>query len=174
MNLYLRAFKIIILSFFRKRLGPLETGIVKFRVWPNDIDINFHLNDGRYVSVMDLGRLDLTLRNGLLTHCIKNRWFPVVASVMVRYVKSIKPFQKYRVETCILGWDDDWFYFFQRFLCGGELLAAGIVRTVFLRNGSKVKSEDIVTSLYGKMKSPEIPEWIKEWNKSENMMKSMK
>ena len=29
------------------------------RVWPNDLDTNAHMNNGRYLTLMDLGRFDL-------------------------------------------------------------------------------------------------------------------
>ena len=35
------------------------------RVWFNDLDINFHMNNGRYMTICDLTRVDLFVRSGL-------------------------------------------------------------------------------------------------------------
>jgi acyl-CoA thioesterase FadM len=46
---------------------PLESDILNLRVWPNDIDFNLHLNNARYLSVMDYGRIHMLARAGLLS-----------------------------------------------------------------------------------------------------------
>ena len=54
MNLYLR----LILLLFRiqglPRRGLFDASRVSFRVLPNDCDLNFHMNNGRYLTFMDL------------------------------------------------------------------------------------------------------------------------
>lgn len=47
-----------------RRLKPLDTSVLKMRTWPGDLDINFHMNNGRYLTLMDLGRFNLTIRSG--------------------------------------------------------------------------------------------------------------
>jgi acyl-CoA thioesterase FadM len=47
------------------RRGPLDLlgeSVVRFRVWPGDLDFNLHMNNGRYLTLMGLGRLDLMAR----------------------------------------------------------------------------------------------------------------
>ena len=36
---------------------------VSLRVWPNDLDVNFHVNNGRYLALADIGRLHWFVRN---------------------------------------------------------------------------------------------------------------
>ena len=48
------------------RIGLLDESAVGFRVLPGDLDVNVHLNNGRYLALMDLGRFDLLIRGGLL------------------------------------------------------------------------------------------------------------
>ncbi|HEX8430337.1 MAG TPA: thioesterase family protein, partial [Longimicrobium sp.] len=66
MNLVLRLFYVALAALRRPRLRPLDLSVVTFRVFPNDLDVNFHMNNGRYLTLMDLGRLDLLLRLGIL------------------------------------------------------------------------------------------------------------
>ena len=51
-----------------------------FRVLPNDLDLNLHMNNGRYLTFMDLGRVHLLAQNGLLAHIRRACWMPVLAA----------------------------------------------------------------------------------------------
>ena len=71
------------------RIGTLETDVLNLRVLPNDVDFNLHLNNARYLSVMDYGRIHLLARAGLLTPILKARWAPVVGAVWITYRRSL-------------------------------------------------------------------------------------
>jgi acyl-ACP thioesterase len=45
MNLLLRLLKLLLCAPFRPKLGPLDEGRAAFRVWPTDLDLNFHMNN---------------------------------------------------------------------------------------------------------------------------------
>src|SRR5690606_32733351 len=86
MNLLFRLLKTLLRFFLLpSRIGILDESIVRFRVWPNDLDTNLHMNNGRYLTLMDLGRLDLLLRNGSVTFVIRNTWYPVLAGSLIRF-----------------------------------------------------------------------------------------
>ena len=38
----------------KPRLGLLDECVTPLRVWPNDLDINLHLTNNRYLRAMDL------------------------------------------------------------------------------------------------------------------------
>ena len=38
------------------RVDLLATTRISLRVWPNDLDVNFHVNNGRYLALADIGR----------------------------------------------------------------------------------------------------------------------
>ena len=57
MNLYFRLLLFMIRVRFRSRLGIWDTSHVTFRVNPLDLDLQRHMNNGRYLSLMDLGRM---------------------------------------------------------------------------------------------------------------------
>ena len=67
MSLWFRMLYVWILAYFRERLpvGPARSVLV-LRVLPNDLDINFHVNNGRFLTLCDLNRMDLFIRTGLL------------------------------------------------------------------------------------------------------------
>ena len=78
MNLFLRLFYVLAAGFFRERLKVLDTSILNLAVFPNDLDIYGHMNNGRYLTLMDLGRMDLIVRTGLGKTAGQNRWKPLV------------------------------------------------------------------------------------------------
>ena len=39
------------------RVDIFATTRVALRVWPNDLDLNLHVNNGRYLALADIGRL---------------------------------------------------------------------------------------------------------------------
>ena len=64
MNLLLRLALVLFQGRRGPRLGLLDTGSLHMRVWPTDLDVLMHMNNGRYLSLMDLGRVDLLVRSG--------------------------------------------------------------------------------------------------------------
>ena len=109
-------------------LGALEADTVALRVWPNDIDFNFHLNNARYLSVMDYGRVRLLARAGLLKPILQARWAPVVGAVWITYRRSLPLWARYRLATRLVCWDDRWFYMEQTFLGDKGFVAVGWVK----------------------------------------------
>ena len=73
MNLYLRLFILLIRALFKPRMATLDTSVLHFHVLPNDLDLHRHMNNGRYLSIMDLGRADLMLRTGIFS--ARQYWF---------------------------------------------------------------------------------------------------
>jgi hypothetical protein len=60
----LRTLMVFLRALRAPRIGLLEESAVGFRVLPGDLDVNVHLNNGRYLALMDLGRFDLLIRAG--------------------------------------------------------------------------------------------------------------
>ena len=54
-------------------IGILDQDALQMRVWPNDIDFNFHMNNARYLSLMDFGRMHLLARVRVLEHILRSR-----------------------------------------------------------------------------------------------------
>lgn len=171
MNLLLRLAGVLFDLRRRGRLAPLDESVVSFRVLPNDLDINLHLNNGRYLSLMDLGRLDMMGRMGALPLLLKRRWNPVVGSLTIRFRRSVEPFQRYQLHSRILAWDEKWFYIEQRFVREGELLAIALVKGLFLGGGERIPPQQVIDLLYPGFTSPEIPPSVVEWQQAEERLR---
>jgi acyl-CoA thioesterase FadM len=168
MILFFRLIKVLLGILWRPPLALLDESIVEFRVWPNDLDLNLHMNNGRYLSLMDLGRLDLIFRMGMLRHMIRQRWRPVAASATIRFRRSLKPFQKFQIRTRLVCWDEQWIFFEQRFESEGRLVARGLIRA-FLRGGAgNVPTAEILEVMGQNVASPPMPEFVALWRESES------
>jgi acyl-CoA thioesterase FadM len=105
MNLWLRVLHLILWSLFRPRLNPIhEASRLSFRVWPHDLDTSLHLNNGRYWTLMDLGRTDIMIRSSLWRPIMKNGWVPVVSAGQIRFRRELRLFQPFTLETRIVTW----------------------------------------------------------------------
>lgn len=167
MNLILRLLYVVLSAFRGRRIQPLDESVVTFRVFPNDLDTNLHMNNGRYLTLMDLGRLDLLLRLGLIGEVRRRRWNPVVASLAIRYRRSLQPWQKYELRTRLVGWDERWFFMEQSFTRGGQLMAHAIVKALFLGPEGRVPPQELVDASGYHVESPEIPDAIRRWEEAE-------
>ncbi|WP_243375521.1 thioesterase family protein [Microvirga solisilvae] len=107
MNLWLRLLHLLIASFFRTKLDPVrDVSRLGFRVWPHDLDTSLHMNNGRYWSLMDLGRSDIMIRSGLWRPILKHGWVPVVSAGQIRFRREMRLFQPFTLETRILTWSE--------------------------------------------------------------------
>jgi acyl-CoA thioesterase FadM len=163
MNLIIRLLSIVIHSFFRKKLHPLSESVVHLRVWPNDLDLNLHLNNGRFLTIMDLGRLDLLLRADLLVHLVRHRWQPLVGAANIRFRQSLPPFAKFKLRTKIVAWDEKWFYIEQRFERKNRLIATAHVKALFRSPTGNVTPDEVFGLLKVNIDPPTIPKNVQQW-----------
>jgi acyl-CoA thioesterase FadM len=170
MNLIFRLLYVLLSSFRAPRLGPLEESVVRFRVLPNDLDTNLHMNNGRYLTLMDLGRVDLMLRMGVVGALRRNRWAPVVASLTVRYRRALSPFQAFELRTRLVGWDERWFFVEQRFTRGGELVAYALVKGQFLGPEGRVAPQQVVDASPYDIPSPPLSPAVRAWQEAEDRL----
>src|SRR5258708_17012863 len=128
MNLYLRLLKLILsLPFIRGR-GVFDASLMRFRVWPTDCDINIHMNDGRYLALMDLGRVHLIAQTGLLRSILRQRWQIVLAAADIHFIRPLNPLVKFTLVTRLITWDDKYVYIEQRFEHGDVLCASALAK----------------------------------------------
>lgn len=172
MNLWLRVLGVILGTLFAPRRHFTDDFELWFRVWPTDLDTNLHMNNGRYLSVMDLGRLDMILRMRLVPVIWRERWMPVIASAQVRWRRSLAPFERYRLTTRLIAWEDRWFFIEQRFLDRrGRLCAVALVKGAFRGRHGAVPVREVMGAAGECMDSPELPADIRRWNEAEQALR---
>ncbi len=156
----------VTLSGSRKRgeARPLEALRVPMRVWPTDIDLNWHVNNGRYLTLMDIGRWDYALRTGLVGLAFKHRWTWLLGSATVRFRRELKSFEPFELVTQLSCWDRKWVYFEQKFERQGVVHAWGAVQAVVKHGRKTVPPEQVLGELGiegdSPLASPELQAWI--------------
>jgi len=157
MNLILRLIGVIAAALLGRRVDFLGESRVRFRVWPTDLDLNIHMTNARYLSVMDLGRVDLLLRSGVARLMLRNRWQAVLGATTIRYRRPLKPFRSFNVTTRVLCWDEKWIYLEQRIESDGRLAAVAVMQGIFRDTDGTVPPSRILAELGEERASPEFP-----------------
>jgi len=86
------------------RLGPQAVHHSTHLCWPIDIDPWMELNNGRTLTLYDLGRMPLLDRLGFLTLMRDQSWGMVVAGASIRYRRRVKVFNRFRMQwRCWVG-----------------------------------------------------------------------
>ena len=170
MNLIFRLLLVALASLRRPRLGPLDESVVRLTVLPTDLDLNGHMNNGRFLTVMDLGRVDLLLRTGVVGAMRRHRWSGVVASVAVSFWRALNPFQRYELRTRLVGWDERWFFMEQRFTRRGELCAYALVKIQFKARGRRVAPREMAEAIHPGAEPPQLPQGVRDWMDAEDRL----
>lgn len=147
MSLFLRLFWVLWCATRKSKLRPLDHSIVHFRVWPTDLDLNRHMNNGRYLTIMDLGRLDLLARTGLVRLARINKWVPIVGFVSVRFRRPLHLFQAYELHTWITHWDEKWFYVRQEFRIGQQIYASAWLKGLLRHRRGPIAPREILAAI---------------------------
>jgi acyl-CoA thioesterase FadM len=104
-------------------------------------------------------------RSGVAKQIAERGWYPVVVSETIQFRKSLQLFDRFVVETTILGWDDKAFLLEQTFIRKNEAVASAIIRARFLkRSGGSVLPTELLALTGVVTDSPELPEWVARWN----------
>ncbi len=171
MNLYLRLFRVWLGSLATQRLHYTAGTETYFRVWPHDLDAFGHMNNGRYLQIMDVARTHWMLRSGIAATIRRHRWAPLLGGGLIRYRHSLRFWQPYRVHTQLLGWDGQWFFlehvFFDQ---GNRRMAIGISRAGLRANGTWVPSTTVAKAVDPEAVSPTVPDYIRHWLGLEEVM----
>lgn len=136
MNLWLRVIWLLISARWRGRLA-LPDGLSKltFRVWPHDLDLSVHMNNGRYLTLMDLGRTDVMVRSGLWREVWRKGWTPIASAITIRFRRELTPFQAFRIETRVACWDATLVVMEQTFVIAGGARDGQIAARALFKGG---------------------------------------
>jgi acyl-CoA thioesterase FadM len=125
-----------------------------------------HVNNGVYLSMLDVARVDLMLRSGMISEFKRRGWYPVVAAETIRFRRSLRLFQSFEVETTVIGWDEKALIVQHHFLRREAVVAEAVVRWRFLkRGGGTVRSKELLDAVGLTGSSPPLPTWVEDWNR---------
>ncbi len=150
--------------YWRKPVDPLGTTSLRMTVLPNDLDFNGHVNNGRYLTLADVGRMDFVIRSGSARVAIAQRALPIVGDALAKFRRDLKPFERFDLQTRLLGWDEKWTFIEHRFVRHGRVLGIVVVRGLFKAPSGPVKLSVFAAALGVSAVSPQLPSWVVEWN----------
>ena len=156
MNLYFRLLFLLLKSWGSTKLNPLDTSVIRLRVWLNDLDLNRHMNNGRFLTIMDLGRMDLLKRTGTLQMAVTNKWMPIVGTASMEFLRPLKFAQKYELHSRISSWDEKWFYLEQTFYSRDKVIAIGKVKGLLRGRSGNISPNHIMQQLSPGIDSPAL------------------
>lgn len=170
MNMLLRYFflKILITLKANKNKLTLDQLINQkishsYCVLPHDLGWRNHLPNYRYLSFIELNifswftGVDKTANTKL-------RWL-FVAQQMI-YLKEVKLFDKFTVNTMLEGWDEKYLYFTHQFFVKGELASVGMTKVMMINSKGKFLPKELG------FKNTNITSNIKTWKDNHNAIKT--
>ncbi|MEJ8562660.1 acyl-CoA thioesterase [Yoonia sp. GPGPB17] len=154
-----------------RRMPPLHvlgTHVSHHRCWPQDIDYFFEMNNGRILTILDLGRTGLAQRVGLLRALRENGWGLTIAGSSVRYRKRIRPFVKFRTVSKAVGWSHRFFYLEQTIWIGEECAVQALYRSAVTDRNGIVDPGRVFAAVGMDQPSPDKPAWVQAWIDADN------
>ena len=127
-----------------RRDDPLAPQAIRLRVWPWDCDINLHLNNGRYLTMMDYGRFHLIARARLVGPILRHRWTPLVSGCDIRFLRPLGPMSSFTLTSRLAWWDEKYFYIEQNFTRGNVIYARALLRGLFRAPGRNAPTADVL------------------------------
>jgi acyl-CoA thioesterase FadM len=181
MNLVFRVLWLLLRALFLPKVDHVRAPLrLTLRVLPNDLDTNWHMNNGRYLTIMDLGRFDLILRSGMWRLMVRQKSVPILASATIRYRLPLDPWQRYHLDTRVVCWDEKWIFIEQRFVyAGGDkagaVAAIGLVKGSFFNKalGRTVPTQTLLDTLAIREHSPAFPPEITAWLASDEALRQV-
>ena len=168
MNLYLRLFWTLLRAWWLPKLSTTDPFARQFRVLPNDIDINLHMNNGRYLTVADLMIVEYFARTGFLKTLMKNKWKPVLGGSIITYRRQLKLGQKYKLSYRWIASDTHWNYLSFQFTSNdGRLCASGYSKGAAVSRNGLVNNADAFAALGTPIPDVQLPDAIAHWKESE-------
>ena len=136
--------------------------------WPWDLDPWNELNNGRTLTLYDLGRLPLARRTGVDRVLRANRWGLTVAGNTTRYRRRVQMFDRFEMVSRCIGWDARFVSMDQSMWKGDDCTSQMIIRSAIVGKSGIVPPKDLLAALGQTTESPPLPDWVQAWIVAEN------
>ncbi|MCV6593209.1 MAG: acyl-CoA thioesterase [Silicimonas sp.] len=160
---YIRSIHALIRARSMPKMGPFGTHVSHHRAWPWDTDMFGELNNGRILTLFEFGRWQTTVRMGYLKRLLKGGYSFAVAGISIRYRKRIPTFQRYRMQTRMLGYDGRFFYVEQSMWQGETCMNQMVMRAATRQGGKTILPPDFLAAMGLPVEAPELPHWVQAW-----------
>ncbi len=149
-----------------RRDPPLEPGglhVTHLRCMPWDLDIWMELNNGRTLTLYDIGRMSLGWRVGLVGALRRRRWALTMAGASVRFRRRVRMFDRLEVRSVTVGRDARFFYMEQSMWRDGEATSSVLYRIAITDRNGIVPTQKVAEEIGHPDWNPALPRWVEEW-----------
>ena len=164
---YIRLTKELIRQKFLKKISLSEIHTYYTICWPIDLDPWWELNNGRTLTLYDLGRISYLLRSGLKNKIVKQGWRFTVAGSSIRYRKRVTIFNLLKVNTRFLGWDERFIYFQQTMWKKNDPASSILIRSAITDKNGIVNSDRFIKIIGAEARNIDLPDWADNWSNAE-------
>ena len=160
---YLRFAKALITARTAPPLAILDAHVSRHMILPWDLDPWNELNNGRTLTLFDLGRIPMAMRMGFERVAKAQGWGLTVAGTNVRYRKRVTLFQTLTMVSRVTGGDARFTDIEQSMWRGDDCTSHMLLRSAFTSKAGIVPPAAIMRALGQPEQSPPLPEWIADW-----------
>ncbi len=138
--------------------------------WPWDLDMWWELNNGRTLTLYDLGRIPMAARGGLIAAMRARGWGLTIAGSSVRYRRRVRMFDRIEMRSRIVGWDARFLYLEQSmWKTDGECASHALYRSAVTDRNGIVPPATVAEALDHDPVSPPLPDWVQAWSDAEGL-----
>lgn len=155
-------------SFTKPKYSFLDTVSKTYRVLPQHIDFNIHINNAKYLEFFERGRWNHSVQTGSFNQLIRHGYNFIVAGIDIGYIRELKLFQSFSLETSYVGWDEKYFYLEQRCTVNGKIHSYALLKAVYTYKGRPVAPSKVFKVLNLKVNTIKMPEHMELWKNLAN------
>lgn len=145
-------------------MNALDMHVSQHRCRLVDCDIFMEMNNGRILTLYEMGRFQAAVRMGLWALLKKKRWGLTVAGTSIRYRRRITPFECYETRTRIATWDERFVYIEQgMYKTNGDCASHVLLRTAVVSKGRAVPTKELIEALNITDPRPKPADWVQNW-----------
>jgi acyl-CoA thioesterase FadM len=170
LNLYLRLLLAVLKALRAPRIMLSETVELTLRVLPTDLDLNGHMNNGRYLTLIDLALVTFFFRSGFARLCFSQRWRPISGGSVIHFRRALTLFQRFTVRFTLVAWDEYWSYGRFEFIRDGQVCASGFMKGGTAGQGGLISNTAIYPMLGYEQASPPFPHDLSAWIAADRLL----
>lgn len=145
-------------SLLQRPLPLSQTLVLHMRVGPTDLNFGGHMDNVRYMALMDLGRSLWFSRTRLARLALARKLATPVASAQVRYRRELLFRDRFELHTRLSYWDEKWFFLEQWFTRGALTTTRALFKCAFVgREGTQDPQRLLEGFSSQAMASPPMP-----------------
>ncbi|NDI85585.1 thioesterase [Undibacterium sp. B2R-29] len=172
MNLYFRLIWVWLKAHWKPAIRIGDSIDMQLTVLPNDLDVNGHMNNGRYMTIIDLALVEYMTRAGLMKPALQHGWRPMLGGSMIAFRRGLKPFCQYQLRFAVMCWDERWTYIRFEFIKDGQQMALGHTKGGIVGRNGIVSSREMCQTLGVNPESADFPPSVTAWIEADRLLRA--